>query len=143
MARFDSLQVPDNVVNFQYGLINKAIARKYAGDFAGARKLLLQALQNPGKNEVKVIKSLLKLNDLEVINGHTTADVFYAENVLLLSRLFEITGDSFYLYRQGIVHLQAGNRGKAQKAFAKVAQIAPDTIYYRKPAERLAIDLSK
>lgn len=143
MARFDSLQVPDNVINFQYGLINKAVARKYAGDFAGARKLLLQALQNPGKNEVKVIKSLLKLNDLEVINGHTTADVLYAENVSLLSRLFEITGDSFYLYRQGIVHLQAGDRGKAQMAFAKVAQIAPDTIYYRKPAERLAIDLSK
>jgi hypothetical protein len=56
----------------------------------------------------------------------------------MLSRLIELTGDHFYSYRLGIVHMQVGEREKALTAFNTVFKTAPPTAYYRKPAEKLA-----
>jgi len=63
--------------------------------------------------------------------------------VRLLSRLCKLTGDPFYSYRLGVVHMQAGERDKALEAFTTAIRTAPPAAYYRKPAEKLASELAK
>ncbi len=67
----------------------------------------------------------------------------YAESASTLTRLIELTGDPFFSYRLGIVHMQEGNKEKAVAAFTTVVRTAPPTAYYRKPAEKLAKDLAR
>lgn len=143
IALLNSLNVPKSVINFQYGMVNKATARAYEGDYAGARKILRKTLNNPGKHEVMIIQRLLKLNELEIDKGTAEKGSFYEENVALLTRLHQITGDPFICYRLGQTHLFAGNRAKARESFQQVVANASDKVYYRQAAEKLLVKLSK
>jgi protein O-mannosyl-transferase len=137
-----SLQLPDELVNRQYGLISKAAALAKNGDLASARLLLDQALQNPGKHEVEISNRSLKLYDLEVAQGVVTSIKVYPDRVRLLTRLNIITGDPFYLYRLGLVHLYQKKYRLAQTALSVAAARAPGDAYYRMPAQQLSATLA-
>jgi tetratricopeptide (TPR) repeat protein len=136
-----SMELPDDLTNSQYGLISKSAAMVNEGDFDGARKILRQALANPGRHEARIIQRLLKLNDTEVQKGNLPPEKFYPENVQLLSRMFEITGDPFYLYRLGQTHLFNNDREKARLAFQRVVALASEKVYYRKASQKLLTKL--
>ncbi len=142
IALIDSLEVPEHMVNFQYGMVNKAVARMHSGDYDGARKILRTTLGNPGKHEILILQRLLTLNEIEVEKGIVKKDAYYVENAELLTRLFQITGDPFMLYRLGQIHLFAGNREKALESFQQVVAKAPVKVYYYKPARKLIEKLS-
>jgi hypothetical protein len=137
-----SLKLPQELVNAQYGLISKSAALSQNGDFAAARVLLNQALNNPGKHEIDISLRSLKLYDIEVARGLAQSSKVYPDRIRLLTRLHTITGDPFYLYRLGQVHMQQKQKQLAQRAFSAAAVKAPKEAYWRKPAENLANDLA-
>jgi len=133
-----SMVLPEDLNNRQYGLISKSAALVNDGDYDAARMILRQALAAPGKHEVVIIQRLLGLNGLEVMKGSATHAKFHAENVQLLSRIYAITGDTFYLYRLGQIHMFQGERALAREAFTRVAAQAPGNAYYRQAASKLS-----
>jgi len=138
-----SIQLPEELINRQYGLISKANVLINNGDFIGARALINQALSDPGKLETIMLKNMLIIDRLELMAKKKTLKELYTGSVKTLTRLIELTGDPFYLYRLGIVQMQVGERQKAIAAFNTVVQTAPPDAYYRKPAEKLAEELAK
>lgn len=138
-----SIKLPENLVNYQLGLMTKAASLSRQGDSNGARALLRVTLENPGKFEPRIIEQLVKINESEVIDGRAPKGVFYAENIQLLTRLYQLTGDPFTLYRLGQTHLFAGKREKAREAFVQVVAKAPEKVYYRQAAEKLVTKLSE
>ena len=142
-AIINSIQLPDELINRQYGLISKASVLINNDDYAGARTLMNQALADPGKHEVAILEKLLKIDKLQLFAKKASLKELYPGSVRTLTRLMELTGDPFYSYRLGIVHLQVGEKNKALIAFTTVARTAPADSYYLKPAEKLAKDLSK
>ncbi|MDD2336529.1 MAG: hypothetical protein PHD01_08115 [Geobacteraceae bacterium] len=137
VSLLESLKVPADIQNFQVGMVSKAAARVHASDFTGAREILQETLKNPGKYEVLIIQRLLKLNEMQVRKGMASRGDFYTENTVYLSRLYEITGDPFYLYRLGQIHLFNGDLGNARGAFCRVVALTPEKMYYRAAAEKL------
>lgn len=138
---YKSFDENSDLVNSQYGLMNKAFALTEEGDFAETRRVLRKALTNPGKHEVSILKQMLEVNKIEVMQGKTTSAAVYDDSVTRLSRLYEITGDPFYQYRLGVTHLRENNRQKALEAFTITCKTSPEGIYYRKSAEKLAAAL--
>ena len=142
-AILNSLQIPPNLINRQYGELSKASALANNNDFAGARVLLNKILEDPGRHEVLVLQWLLQIDKLQLLAKKTTPDELYPGSVKTLTRLIELTGDPFYSYRLGIVHMQAGEKQKALSAFTTVVRNAPPEAYYRIPADKLMKDLAK
>lgn len=140
---YKSFAETEGMINAQYGLKNKAFALMNEGDFNGARDVIKQLLANPGKHEVSILLQALEINKYQVAANKATLNDVYADSVTLLTRLIKITGDPFYSYRLGIVHMQAGKKEKALDAFTTVVQTASPTAYYRVSAEKLAKDLAK
>ena len=138
-----SIEMPENLINSQRLQFNKAVVMIAEGDTEGARVMLRELLQNPGKFEGMIIESLLQLNALDVQEGAVEKKVFYEENTRILSRLYEITGDPFCFYRLGRMHLSMGERSKAADSFEQVVAKAPPEVYYYKPAQKLLGKLSK
>lgn len=142
-AIYKSFNETNGLINAQYGLKNKAFALMNEGNFTEAHVILKQLMANPGKHEVAILLQVLELNKVQVMANKATLKDVYAESVTTLTRLIELTGDPFYLYRLGIVHMQAGEKNRALTAFNAVIQTAPPAAYYRKPAEKLAKELGK
>jgi tetratricopeptide (TPR) repeat protein len=139
----NSIKLPDDLINRQYGLISKASVLINNENYSGARILLKQALIDPGKHEVLILEKLLNIDKLELLANKTTSNVNYPDSVKNLSRLIELTSDPFYSYRLGIVYMQVGEKEKALAAFSTVVRAASPTAYYRTPAEKLMRDLGK
>lgn len=140
---YKSFNETNGLINAQYGLKNKAFALMNEGNFNGAHDILKQLLANPGKHEVSILLQVLELYKREVAAKKATSKDVYAESIKTLSRLIELTGDPFYSYRLGIVHMQVGEKEKALTAFNTVIRTAPPAAYYRSPAEKLANELAK
>lgn len=138
-----SIQLPSDLINRQYGLISKASVMMNNGDYSGARTLIKQALTDPGKHEVALLVKALKIDKLQLMSKQATPKELYPGSVKTLSRLIELTGDPFYSYRLGFVHMQVGEKEKALTAFNTVVRTASPTAYYRAPAEKLANELAK
>jgi protein O-mannosyl-transferase len=143
IAIFKSFSSPNGLLNAQFGLKNKALALMYEGNFGEARAILQQLLAKPGKYEVSILLQILELNKMQVSANKASSKDVYVESVSALSRLVELTGDPFFSYRLGIVHMQEGAKEKAVMAFSTVVRTAPRAAYYRKSAEKLALDLAK
>jgi hypothetical protein len=142
-AIITSMPLPEDLLNRQYGLSSKASVLLNNGDFAGARALMNQALANPGKHEVEILNKLLLIDRLQLMAKKATIKELYPGSVKNLTRLIELTGNPFYSYRLGIVHMQMGERRKALTVFDTVVRTAAPAAYYRKPAEKLAKELAK
>lgn len=142
LAIYQTFQMRDDILNSQYGMMNKAGAFTDIGEYGQAREILKGVLNNPGKHEAELLLKILEINKIQLLKGKATAVDLYESNVSCLSRLYEITKDPFYQYRLGIVYLQANMRQKALNSFNIVITSAPKDIYYRKPAEKLVKDIS-
>lgn len=143
LAIYQSFQMRDDVLNSQYGMMNKAGAIADAGEYDHARDILREVLKTPGRHEAQVLIKMLEINKIQLLRGKATLTALYNNNVECLLRLYVITKNPFYQYRLGVVHMQAGEKEKALNAFTTVVRTAPPTAYYRKPAEKLAKDLAK
>lgn len=143
IAVLNSIEFPEDLSNFQLGLMSRAAAHARKGDTAGARAVLLGALKNPGKYEARIIERLININESEVLTGRAKKGAFSGENIDLLNRLYQITGDPFVLYRLGQTCLTAGDAAGARNAFQRVVAKAPEKMYYRQAAEKLLSKLSK
>jgi len=139
---YKSFVPDDELINAQYGLMNKAFAFTQEKDFTTARKVLKQALANPGKFEIPILKQMLEVNNIEVQQGRAEPLAVYADNVQALNRLLVLTGDPFLQYRLGVVELQAGHREEALQSFRKVVAKAAPGTYYLKPAQQLCATLA-
>ncbi len=138
-----SIKPDGELINSQYLQLSKAAALINEGNTGEARSLLRQLLKKPGKHEVLIIKRLLKLNEYEQQNGKVGIGAFYRENTQLMSRLYDLTGDPFYLYRLGQALMFAGERSKACDAFQRVINTASPKAYYYPVARKLLDKNSK
>jgi tetratricopeptide (TPR) repeat protein len=138
-----SIEMPENMANFQLGLMSKAALLARQGNIKGAQDVLNEALKTPGKYEARIIAQIVKINENEVLTGRSPKNRFYTDNVQLLSRLYQITGNPFVLYRLGQTHLFAGDRAKAREYFAQVVAKAPEKVYYRQAAKKLLVKLTE
>lgn len=132
-----SLKVSSELNNYQYGMISKAGALENEGDTEGARKILRKLLADPGRHEVLISQRLLKLNEQEVLAGKAEINRYFEENVMLMSRLYEITRDPFYQYRLGQTYMFKGDRANARSAFQRVVVESSEKVYYHNPARIL------
>ena len=140
---YGKFEKKDDLVNYQYGLVNKAGALVDSGEYEQARKILREMLKDPGRHETLVLENLLEVSKIQILRGKTTSDAVYGDTVTCLTRLYEITANPFYQYRLGVIHLHEKNRQKALAAFKIVCKTAPQDIYYRKPSEKLLKTLSE
>lgn len=138
-----SLQVPDTLLNRQYGELSKAAALANRNDFAGARTKLNDTLKNPGKHEVLILQWLLEVDKQQLMAKKASLAELYPASVKTLSRLIELTGDPFYTYRLGVIQLQMGDKPKALQSFTIVVTKASQHAYYRAPAEKLVATLKE
>ncbi|HJV65234.1 MAG TPA: hypothetical protein VJ550_05850 [Geomonas sp.] len=141
-AVMNAMQVPASLINYQYALIAKALVAMRAGDLKGGEQILEQALREPGKREVDISQRLLALYDVEVQKGIGTKAEYYPRAVRLLTRLHQLTGDAFYLYRLGTIHLAQKERKLARESFLSAAAQAPASASYRLPALKLSQKLA-
>jgi predicted negative regulator of RcsB-dependent stress response len=137
-----SMKVSEELRNYQYGQISKAAALANEGDTEGARNILRHLLSNPGRHEVIIIQRLLKLNYADLQGDKAERNKFYDENVHLLTRLYELTGDVFFQYRLGQVYMHKGENSKAMEAFQRVVAHTTEKVYYHLPAKKLMEKLS-
>lgn len=140
---YKSFKAQEGLINAQYGLKNKAFALMNEGRYNEAHDILKNLMAEPGKHEVSILLQVLQFNKIRVAAHRATIKGVYPESVTVLNRLIELTGDPFYSYRLGIIHLQVDEKEKALIAFNNVIRIAPKTAYYRSSAEKLAKALSK
>lgn len=140
MQSFNSIK---EITNYQYGLMTKAGLMADSGDYTGARKMLTDVLHAPGKLEIAILGKLLEINKIQLLRGKATESELYQDSVIWLTRLYDLSGDTFYQYRLGVLHLHEKNHRKALIAFENVCRNAPKDIYYRKPAEKLFQTLSR
>ena len=137
-AMLNSMQVSSSLLNYQYGLISKSAALVRNGDLDGAIAALNLVWKNPGKAEVDICRRLVSLYELKVGKGTLSSAEAYPISVRLLSRLHELTGDPFYLYRLGITHMTQQKRTLARESFRSAAAQAPPDAIYRLAALKLA-----
>ncbi|GAM11521.1 hypothetical protein OR1_03837 [Geobacter sp. OR-1] len=142
LAIYKTFRMRDDVVNSQYGMMNKAGAYADNNDFAGARSILEDTLKTPGKLEAPILEKMLEINKIEVMRGKATGSAVYSDSVKRLSRLYEITGNPFHQYRLGVIHLHEKHDELALQSFNIVVKTAAPGVYYRKPAEKLAASLA-
>jgi len=140
-AIIQSLDIPADLLNRQFGEISKAAALINGDDLPGARLVLNRTLEHPGKHEVLILQWLLEVDKLQLMVKKVPLAALYPASVKNLSRLVVLTGDPFYSYRLGVLHLQVGERAKALAAFKTVMRTAPRNAYYRQPAEKLVKSL--
>jgi protein O-mannosyl-transferase len=139
---FKSFKNDPDLINRQYGLVNKAFALGQEDKFDEARALLKKGLEDPGRHEVLILQQYLELNRDAVLKKKATSASLYPDNVRLLTRMVELSGDPFYSYRLGIIEMQDGSHQKAHAAFAAAAKAAPQSAYYRNSAVRLCAALA-
>lgn len=137
-ATIDSMQLSRSLINYQYGLMTKSSALLLKGDTEGADSLLQQALKEPGKHEAVICRRLLTVYQMKVDKGTATCAQLYPDSIRLLSRLYELTGDPFYLYRRGLMHMAQKERRLARESFKCAAALAPASSAYRVPSLKLS-----
>ena len=133
-----SMQLSTSLLNYQYGVLSKAASLAENGDLDGAERVLNEGLKDPGRFEKVMCSHLLELYELKIAKKLSTRGDVYRDSVRLLSRLYELTGDPFYLYRRGIVQMTQKERALARESFVAAAAQAPENAVYRLPALKLS-----
>lgn len=124
----------------QVASLNEALLKYREGDSEVARKMLLKRLETPDRLEGTVLEVLVKMT-LEMAVASSTDEEnlrLSREALIWLGRLHELSGDPFYSYRMGSVHLQLKEFEAAQELFAKAAEEFPEDSVYKKPSQKLA-----
>jgi protein O-mannosyl-transferase len=139
---YKSFEAQPELKNYQYGMLSKAGGYVDNGEFAKARTVLREVMKTPGKQEVLILEKMLETSKFEISSGKATPTAVYGDTVQCLSRLSQITGDPFFQYRLGVVHLQEKHDDLALASFRAVCKTAGPDVYYRKPAEKLVARLA-
>jgi protein O-mannosyl-transferase len=136
--------VEKNNRNKDFFEINRAILKIAGGDLEGARQMIAGDLDPASRHYITMLQKLVEIDEkrLQVAQGKRKKQQVHGEIVETLVKLQIQTGDPFYYYRLGQYHLAMGNKEHAQQYFAKAYENAPDNIYYKMPAGKLAEKLS-
>lgn len=133
-----TMETPQSLINFQYGLLSKAAALENQGDYTGAHRLLLQALADPGKHEVQILQRLIDFNDRALMQGRIQPKAVDGEQLSYLQRLLYLTSDPFCFYQIGRIQLRQGDRAAAKLSFTKAWQSSSPSAFYHEAAKKLA-----
>lgn len=134
-----TIAVPDA----QYASLNKALAYARQDDYAGARELLLERLENPGLLEFRIIELLISLTyeQIEKTSDEQLKQRYYRDILSWLERVDKKTHNAFNYYRMGRLNLLLGDRASAQRCFAEAARKLPEGSPFKAPAQKLAQNL--
>lgn len=129
----------------QEASLNKASVLIEQKHYREGREFLLKRLENPGSNELSILRLLVKATMEMAEISSTRAEVrsLYQEIVPWLERIEQLTHDPFAWYQLGRVHLLLKNRQAAQHCFSEAAKRFPADSMYRAPSEKLARKLAQ
>lgn len=129
----------------QLSSLNQVAALIEARDYSQAKRFLLDRLTATPVYERTILEYLVKVNDLMIETSrdpHVT-DKYYREQLVWLEHLGEISGDAFYWYRQGRIHLHLHENEQARRCFAKALKGLPEHSPFYEPARKLAQEPSR
>ncbi len=119
--------------------INRADLLVKEENFAEARTVLRERLNNAGKNYSKVADSLVKVN-LMWLGKKPSEEMMFVlrrENVELLEELSARSSDPFLRYRLAKAYLTNQQLDEARESFRQVYETVPDGTFYKAPAGKL------
>lgn len=135
----DKIMLSNQVDDFQAASINKIRIMTRNGHLEEARALLLGRI-NKGADYKQVLLELLVTIDegrKEKAGKGRERHAIDREILSTSEQLLALTGDPFYHYKIGRLHLELNDRAAARTSFEKAWQNAPQESYYREPARKL------
>lgn len=133
-----TIDIPQGHSAFQLGVVIQASAMAKDGNILGACAVLENILLDPGGYEGRILERLLNLYDYRMMALEEDNQAFHSARASVLSRLYEMNGDPFYLYRLGQAYLSQGNNASAKDAFSRCAKQAPSKAHYYQAALKLS-----
>ncbi|MDT8422071.1 MAG: hypothetical protein RQ754_16710 [Desulfuromonadales bacterium] len=113
--------------------------------YTEAQRVLRKALENPGKQFVKLANALIALNHKRLAAEADVAikNEIRGENVRLFEQLRKGNNDPFLAYRLAREYCALGEVGKARALFSEAYRRAPASAHYREAAGKLAETLAE
>lgn len=108
-----------------------------------ARVLILEKRRKTGQLYYTFQKALVKV-DHHLVQSRTGRErqEIVDELIAVYQELIQVTQDPFYHYRLGQFHLEESDRTSAVRHFRQAAQQAPEGVFYKQAAVKLAERLS-
>jgi tetratricopeptide (TPR) repeat protein len=136
MEILESIQVPSS----QASSLNRMTVYYERGEYQLARQFLQERLEKGGAYEITILEFLIRIS-YDMINR--SDDNERKREILLeiqswLTRLEEVTHNSFVWYRLGRVALSLGDKKQAKGSFKEAARRLPKDSLYKAPAKKLA-----
>jgi protein O-mannosyl-transferase len=127
---------PDHV--FLY--INQADLLLKQGKTDAARGVLLKAFQNKKSAHPEVLKMLARIDEVRLFEtAHRSKRAVIARELIdTYGFLYPKDPDPLCLYRSGQLLLLLGQQKRAGEFFQRAYEAAPDGMYYKDPAKKLA-----
>jgi len=131
-----NLDIPE----FQVASLNKVTVWVEDGEYEKARNYLIERLENPSAYRRIILERLVMVLRNMSAASHEEAEVIALQEEMLhyLRELWSRTHEPFYLYRLGRLHMNMGDYGQAQLAFAEANRLFPEDSIYKQPSGTLA-----
>lgn len=133
-----------NIRNWEFLELQRAQLLYSHGKLVEARELVLSQVGTSAQLYGESRKLLVKINEerLKNASGQKRTEIAneIADELLILHGIFT---DPFYYYQLGHIYLQVQNTREAKKYFTLAYVNAPNGIYYKMPARRLADGLKE
>lgn len=121
--------------------VNLSLAYQQEADYENAEKTLDLYIEKSGYNNQDILRGYSRLLERKLVEKEQTArkEQSDVEKLIILNRKsYALSHDTHTLYRVGQLELGLGHQAKAAAAFAEVVAKAPQKVYYRPAAEKLA-----
>jgi len=121
--------------------VNLASAYQRADDYDNAERIFASYIEKNGYDNRDILANYARLMERKfVVKDQPSEKVLLDVEKLinLYRKSYALSRDSFALYRVGQLELWLGNDKAAAEAFTEVVANAPQDVYYRPAAEKLA-----
>lgn len=123
--------------------INQADLRLAQNKPSEARRIILASMENKKTANPEALKMLARIDEQRLFaeTSRTAAINIALEIIDTLDHLYSKTHDPFCVYRAGQLLLFVGEGHRAGEYFQKAYDAAPEGIYFKEPAKKLAAKL--
>jgi tetratricopeptide (TPR) repeat protein len=142
-AMIQANTAPEGLRNADFLDLKRVELLLQENSYEEARALILESRRRAGQLYYNFQRALVKVDHhlVQSRSGPERQEIV-DELVSVYQELIQVTRDPFYHYRLGQFHLQESDRTSATRHFSLAAQQAPEGVFYKKAAAKLAEKLS-
>jgi tetratricopeptide (TPR) repeat protein len=138
-ALLNSMDKNVTINHYQIGEINKALVLARQGKDAAARAMLHELLNNPGNFKLKILQTLLQLDEERLPHTQKTERTeLQLDMVAQLKKIYVENNDPIIMYRLGQIYSGLHSLDEAGRAYRIAADRAPGDAFYKAPSDKLA-----